>query len=334
MKGTLSLAGMALAIVAASCLTGCGSGSTPTADSSQASSTSQPDTAEQTRTISTSRGEVQVPANPQKIVVLGVQTAAMLESLDVDYAAVGGSFSEERQFAACYPWLVDSVFPKMRPELVAQRQINVEAVAAEKPDLIIARPYVVRDDAVYEQLMAVAPVVMPNDPAVNPDWDVTMTTVAEAVGKSELGEEIIADIKAKYTAVADANPGVQGRTYQFIGVSDDGYGMGNGSLMELLGMKPGTHQDSGHENRTTMSWEKMGDLDADLLAVFDSSKQWWPKLQSDSRFTALPAVQNGNAYETDMAVACAMNASDPIGMEWFLTNHGQEWAAKLAETAN
>lgn len=285
------------------------------------------------RTVNTYRGEVKVPASPQKIVVLGIQLAGMLESLDVEYSAVGGYYAQADGFRSCYPWLSDTVLDKIDEDLVAQTDVNVEAVAAQKPDLILATSYMGRDDATYEQLSAIAPVVLPEDGAMNPDWNAVYSTMAEAVGKTEVAEKIVAEVTAKYAETQIKYPEVAGKTYQFFGATDDGYMMGNGSPLKLIGMEPGRYHTDEHQNGTTFSWEKMGDLDADLLAVYDPTGQWWDKLQDDARFAELPAVESGNTYRTDLAVACAVNSSDPIGLEWFLDNHISQWAAKLDSTS-
>lgn len=329
-------------IIACLALSGCGSnGADSTSDSSAASasgaakdkeSTGEDDSG--TITVKTSRGDVEVPKNPKTIVALGETMAGMLETLDVEYAAVGGFYGDEKQFESCYPWLKDSAMKKLKPELVSQTKVNPEAVAALKPDVIFATAYLATDDKVYKQLSDIAPVVLPADKAANPDWDKVLGTVATAVGKPDDAAKIVKEVEDKFAAIEKEFPKIKGKTYQFFAATDDGYMMGNASPMKLIGMEPGKYHTDEDQNKTTFSWEKMGDLQADMIAVYDPSQKWWDKLQKDERFQKLPAVKSGNAYVTDLAAACAINNSDPIGLEWFLNNRVKDYAKKLHETSD
>lgn len=115
-----------------------------------------------TRTVQSPKGEVAIPTDAQRIVVLNYALTGYLYDLGVKVTAttaeaadVEGSFSEfwgdapERDGTELLPWTSDG--------------FDLEAILALEPDLIIAGgwgfPYFVADQA-YEDLSGIAPTVM------------------------------------------------------------------------------------------------------------------------------------------------------------------------------
>lgn len=115
-----------------------------------------------TRTVQTPQGEVEIPADAQRIVVLNYALTGYLYDLGVkviattaEAADADGSFSEfwgdapERDGTELLPWTSDG--------------FDLEAILALEPDLLIAGgwgfPYFVADQA-YEDLSGIAPTVM------------------------------------------------------------------------------------------------------------------------------------------------------------------------------
>ncbi|TCN55689.1 iron complex transport system substrate-binding protein [Rhodococcus sp. SMB37] len=146
------------AVLTAFALTACGqdSGTDPGTDSAEQSS------AEETRAVATPMGEVTIPADPQRVVVLNYALAGYLYHLDVPIVGVtpedadgAGIFSEfwaddaEAAGTEFLPWSVDG--------------FDIESIAAMDPDLIIAGgvgfPYLQASEA-YDDLSTVAPTVL------------------------------------------------------------------------------------------------------------------------------------------------------------------------------
>lgn len=142
-----------IAVAAALLLVGACSGSDP--------STGGASTGE-TRTVQTVKGEVTIPAAPQKIVVLNHALAGYVFNLEIPVAATvpeftdvegkpGPGWAEQAQAAGTQflPWPADG--------------FNLESIAAAQPDLIIAGglglPFAQADKA-YGQLSQVAPTVL------------------------------------------------------------------------------------------------------------------------------------------------------------------------------
>ncbi|MGO2861074.1 MAG: ABC transporter substrate-binding protein [Brevibacterium sp.] len=142
----------ALIAVSGLLLAGCSGQSPAPAETSSA----------ETRTVSTEQGEVEVPADPQRIVVLNYALAGYLYDLDEPVVATtpevtdtDGEFSQfwkdkaEAQGTEFLPWSNDG--------------FDLEAIIAAEPDLIIAGgigfPLKHATDA-YERLVEVAPTVI------------------------------------------------------------------------------------------------------------------------------------------------------------------------------
>lgn len=115
-----------------------------------------------TRTVTTDYGDVEVPADPQKIVVLNYALAGYLYDLDRPVTATipedadgEGEFSElwgaapEEDGTVFLPWSVDG--------------FDLEAILAEEPDLIIGGGIgfpLFQAEQVYDELSDIAPTVL------------------------------------------------------------------------------------------------------------------------------------------------------------------------------
>jgi iron complex transport system substrate-binding protein len=149
----------------------------------------QPQPAMETRTVNTLRGPVPIPANPQRIAdasgisdmlcIIGRKPAATSDSDAYDYTRFP-SYLEELLAGALiigYP-MADTV--------------NVEAVLAVEPDLIIINP---RQEKAYEQLAAIATTII-IEPTVN-DWRGDLRMVGELFDAGAVVESYIADYEAR-----------------------------------------------------------------------------------------------------------------------------------------
>lgn len=115
-----------------------------------------------TRTVTTDYGDVEVPADPQKIVVLNYALAGYLYDLDQPVTATipedadgEGEFSElwgeapEEDGTVFLPWSVDG--------------FDLEAILAEEPDLIVGGGIgfpLFQAEQVYDELSDIAPTVL------------------------------------------------------------------------------------------------------------------------------------------------------------------------------
>jgi iron complex transport system substrate-binding protein len=182
------------------CLSACGSQQTaspqPTAtDTKQgAAPTPAPAAKEGPRKIKHIMGETEVPATPQKVVVLTNEGTEALLALGVKPIAAVDSYYGS-------PWY-DHIKADMEgvKNIGGESQPNLELIASMKPDLILGNK--MRHEKIYEQLKAIAPTVYTE--TLRGEWKSNFQVYAEALNKKAEGDKIVSafdkridDFKAK-----------------------------------------------------------------------------------------------------------------------------------------
>ena len=128
-------------------------------------------------TVSTAHGELKTPDTPKRVVVL--DEAAMDTALAVGIKPVatlasrgGTSVSNYLQDQAGQPAIVGTA-----------REINLEAVFNQKPDLILARQDLPQEQ--YAKLSLIAPTVVPKGGESLADWRANAELYAQALNRSD-----------------------------------------------------------------------------------------------------------------------------------------------------
>lgn len=210
---TITSAALAVTLVA---LAACSSGGAPAGGGAEART-------EETHTVSTPKGEVEVPSDPQRVVVLNYALAGYLYELDVPVAATipedasqsSGEFSElwgeapaqdETRFL---PWSADG--------------FDLEAVLEADPDLIVAGGWGFPNfqaDAAYEDLSAIAPTVVVDKAFA--DWQEQAEFLAvDVFGRQEAFDRMVETYDARVSEVAEAIE-VPPQPSSFLSVTADG----------------------------------------------------------------------------------------------------------------
>jgi iron complex transport system substrate-binding protein len=193
--GLWAIAAIVLVLLA----TGCGSkandggasespaagGSSQAASKSPAASESPADG--QTRLVKHAMGETEVPASPQRVVVLTNEGTEALLALGVKPVGAVKSWTGD-------PWY-DHIKDKMEGVTVVgdESQPNLELIASLKPDLIIGNK--MRQEKIYSQLSAIAPTI--ESETLRGEWKNNFKLYAEAIGKKEEGDKLVADFDAR-----------------------------------------------------------------------------------------------------------------------------------------
>ncbi|TYP82785.1 iron complex transport system substrate-binding protein [Blastococcus xanthinilyticus] len=169
-----------LVVVAALALTACGHDPAPEGDAAGGATASE---AGFPRTVEHAMGSTEIPAEPERVVVLDTGELDSALSLGVTpVGAVTTAVSEEfLSYLAEDAEGVEVVGTIAEPDL--------EAIAALEPDLILSNS--VRHEDIYEQLAQIAPTVFAAD--LGDTWKENLLLDAEALGKEEEAEELLAD---------------------------------------------------------------------------------------------------------------------------------------------
>lgn len=261
-----------------------------------------------TKLVDTPLGEVEVPTDPQRIVVLWSATLASVVELGFEPIGSVGSDGDNGLLA---PYLPED-YPLDELAIVSEvREVNLEAVAAADPDLILGGevPHLVDT---YGQLSNIAPTVLLTWEGTA-SWCTMLTDVAEVLGVPERAQAAVDAYEAQVAKVRDVvgldeNPVtvslVRIQSPEEIRIeTPESF---SGQILADVGFDRPDNQlqpDDGADY-ISLSLERIPDADAPtIIATYyfgdgDTSGAW-DSISGGALWQALPAVQAGNVVEAD-----------------------------------
>ncbi|MFG3702131.1 ABC transporter substrate-binding protein [Micromonospora sp. NPDC047620] len=251
-------------------------------------------------TVETTFGSVQVPAAPKRVVALG--DTPLDSALALGVVPVGTLSSRGGTGVAAY--LADRV-PGIT--LVGTvREINLEAVVAAKPDLVLAASSTTQEQ--YDALKAIAPTVVPKPQAFG-NWESETRTIAAALGKQAEGDKLIADIeqRAKDLAAKRTDAGTAAVVrWMPTGPLIMSSSLMAGRLVELTGdTLPAVADFTDKPHTDPLSLENLGQLDADFIYVATLNADGEKALaaaRAQPAFARLEAARNNRVAAVDGSV--------------------------------
>jgi iron complex transport system substrate-binding protein len=286
-------------------------------------------------------GETTVPAEPQRIVIVGLTEQDAVLALGYKPIATTEWFGE--QPGAIWPWAREAMGPEDPVVLDSTDGIPFEEVAALRPDLIIGTNSGMQKGD-YEKLSAIAPTI----PGVKggtdyfSPWDQQTVLIAEALGKKQEGEELVAGIQDEYAAVAEEHPEFAGKTatYSQCGFYDGliyVYPPGlDTDFLSYLGFEINPKLTPLVEvkgEQVTVSAERLDVLDADAIVFACDEPNSVPGLKKVPTFDKLPAVAEGRSVYTDPTLAAAIYFTSPLSLPYVLEHLTPELAKAVAGEA-
>lgn len=148
----------------------------------------KPKTTEETSyTVEHPMGSTTIKGTPERVVILTNEGTEALLSLGVTPVGAVKSFTGD-------PWY-DHIADQLKDTQVVgvESEVNVEAIAALKPDLIIGNK--MRQEKIYDQLNAIAPTVFAE--TLRGDWKVNFELYAKALNQEEKGKEVLEKYDAR-----------------------------------------------------------------------------------------------------------------------------------------
>ncbi|TFI44826.1 iron-siderophore ABC transporter substrate-binding protein [Rhodococcus sp. 1R11] len=280
-------------------------------------------------------GDVEVPANPQRVVALGWSDAETALALGVqpvgasDWLGVGGN--------GLGPWVTEKY--DTDPTILGTYDVDVESVAALAPDLILWTRST-NDQALYEQLSDIAPTVAAPpriDIAYGTTWEGQTEIVAAALGKVDEGKKLIDETKAQFAETIAANPEFAGKSVAVGAVysgQSGGYVRGDARVdfLEALGMtNTPAIQDLAQPGKFSvdLSEENIAKLDADLTVMIPIGSG--PEVITDNpSIQGLPSARDGHLVVLgDLNLSSAFSAGSVAGTRYALKNAVPLLAAAL-----
>lgn len=147
-------------------------------------------------------GETTIAAPPKRIVSAGFTEQDDLLAVGVVPIAVTTWFGD--QPFGVWPWAQPKLGAAQPVVLDLDNGIQVDQIAALKPDLIVAVNAGLDEDT-YKKLSAIAPTIAQSDNAFFEPWKDQATAVGSAVFQGKQMKQLIADIDSKFADVAKNN---------------------------------------------------------------------------------------------------------------------------------
>ncbi|MEE2061063.1 ABC transporter substrate-binding protein [Rhodococcus artemisiae] len=186
-----------------------GLGLTSCSESSDVSSASE----STTRTVDTAYGDIEVPSDPQRVVAVSYDTPWQLAAVGVepvamqDYSAYASEFTAEQQELMENVSTVGAFF-----------ELNIEAVMAAEPDLIVGDVLEI-DEATWVELSKIAPTAI-YEGAYRGDWRAIGAGVADSVGRAGAFQESAETYESELARLQSEYAEVLERPWAAIGAGD------------------------------------------------------------------------------------------------------------------
>ena len=277
-----------LKAIVATCMTammfvGCASNGTANEDK----------TTENTVTVTDVRGDVEIPADPQRIVDLS-GNSDILSILGYD--VVGTANSDAYDYTKFPSYLEETLKGAEILGYSMQDTMDVEAVMNLNPDLIVISTV---QEKMYDALSEIAPTVMIQLEALN--WKDDVRALAKVFNKEDVANEWIANYENKAKEAGDKIKAEYGEdtTYLSFLASGgqffifDGAGFGDVLYNDMGLAKPAGMPEQTDISLPVVTYEGLAAIQSDYIFVIATDEDL-AQLEANSIWNNLPAVKNGN----------------------------------------
>ena len=256
-----------------------------------------------TRTFKHAMGETEIPAKPERVVVLTNEGTEALLALGV------------KPVGAVKSWLGDPWYDHIAAQMEGvtnvgeESQPNLELIINLEPDLIIGNK--MRHEDIYDELSAIAPTVFSED--LRGDWQINFKLYADALGLAEKGEEVLNDYFAR---IEDLRTKLGDRLSTKVSVVrfmagdtriywKDSF---SGVILSQIGLARPESQDKDDFAARGVTKERIEEMDGDILFYFTYEtgdgeataveKSW----VEDPLWQTLDVVKAGKVYKVSDAI--------------------------------
>jgi iron complex transport system substrate-binding protein len=308
-------------LTAALLLAGC---STPASDSSTGAASADG------ATIEHAFGETTVPSDPKNVVTLGWgSTDAAIAVGVIPVAIPFDSYAGDDN--GVLPWVADALdeagaeTPTILPD--SPDEPPYEAIAEADPDVILAVYSGITEEQ-YEKLSEIAPTVAYPDQAWSTPWRDVVTTVGEALGKSDEAETVLAGIDDQIAAKAEEHPEFAGKTIAAVWDT-----AGTFYVYKKEDPRVEFMFDLGFENAPavdelangdstffyTLSYEQLDKLQADVVLSYADTQADADAFLAAPQTSVIPAVAAGNVAQlVGTQYIAAVSPPTALSLTWGL----------------
>ena len=254
--------------------------------------TSDDKTSEKTVTITDVKGEVEIPAEPQRIVDLS-GNSDILSILG--YKVVGTANSDAYDYTKFPSYLEETLKGAEILGYSMQDTMDVEAVMNLNPDLIVISTV---QEKMYDQLSEIAPTVMIQLEALN--WKEDVKAVGKVFGKEDEANKWLADYEAKAKEAGDKIKSEYGEDTTYLSFLASGGqffvfdGAGFGSVLyDDMGLaKPEGMPEQSDISLPVVTYEGLASKKADYIFAIATAEEL-AQLESNAIWNNIPAVKEG-----------------------------------------
>ncbi len=283
-------------------------------------------------TIEHAFGETVIEAEPERVATWGWGSTEAAVAVGVYPVAVG-----EQSWTVgegnLLPWVEEAYdaesveHPAVLSDTPAGVEVPYEEFVDVAPDLIVA-PYSGLTQEQYDLLSEIAPVVAYPEASWQTDWDEIITITADALGRSDAGEQIVTDIEQYLADEATAHPEFEGKTFAAMvdspseglvyvyNSADPRAGFLEGLGLEIAPAVDELAPDDG-EFFYTLSYEELDKLDSDVIVNYTYTEEESAELPSRKPLQVLRAVKEGNLVQQVGPVAVsAVSPPTALSVTW------------------
>lgn len=305
-----------LKTIVASCVTaimlvGCGTNGTTTENKAS----------DKTVKVTDVRGEVEIPAEPQKIVDLS-GNSDILSILG--YKVIGTANSDAYDYTKFPAYLEETLKGAEILGYSMQDTMDVEAVMNLNPDLIVISTV---QEKMYDQLSEIAPTVMIKLEALN--WKEDVKAFAKVFNKEEAANKWISNYESKAKEAGDKVKKEYGESTTYLSFLAsggqffifDGAGFGN-VLYEDMGLaKPEGMPEQSDISLPVVTYEGLASIKSDYIFLIATDEDL-AQLESNAIWNSLPAVKEGKVVKLQSSPYFNQGYS-PIGRELLIDEIGE-----------
>lgn len=276
-----------LKAIVATCMTammfvGCASNGTANEDK----------TTENTVTVTDVRGEVEIPADPQRIVDLS-GNSDILSILG--YKVIGTANSDAYDYTKFPSYLEETLSGAEILGYSMQDTMDVEAVMNLKPDLIVISTV---QEKMYDALSEIAPTVMIQLEALN--WKDDVRALAKVFNKEDVANEWLTKYETEAKEEGDKIKAEYGEdtTYLSFLASGgqffifDGAGFGDVLYNDMGLAKPAGMPEQTDISLPVVTYEGLAAIQTDYIFLIATDEDL-AQLESNAIWNSLPAVKEG-----------------------------------------
>ena len=250
-------------------------------------------------TIKHKYGSTTIESKPERVVVAGLREQDALLAMGVVPVATTDWFGDHP--GSVFPWAEDELGDAKVPVVLTQDDgVQIEKIAAQRPDLIIA-VYSGMTKKEYEALSKFAPVVAQPKGKVDygSSWQEETLMTGEAIGQGARAQELVDETEKLIADTAEKHPDFKGKSAAIItdyeGIFVYGPQDVRTTMLEQLGFKypDGLRSAFPDEYGGQLSDEKVDELDVDALVWFADGERSVKELKEDPVYSKLGVRQEG-----------------------------------------